>query len=213
MYILATTLIILLIKGWDPIKSVYNAEQDSFPHWKCAVLPCSVIALVTHLYGSGTRNLDLLELLWTFSIYLESIAILPQLMVLRKYGLVENLTGKFVFFLGLYRFLYILNWVYRAHAERGYRHRWVVYACGVLQTLLYTDFIYQYCRMSRFSRCCSNPSRDQDEGDVEFEGRLIFEEHRTNAAITGPATEGLLSESLDTSEDARQRRTLTDAAV
>merc|ERR1711865_1114933 len=84
------------------------------------------------------------ELLWTFSIYLESIAIMPQLILLQRYGEVENLTGNYIFFMGAYRFLYILNWVYRAHTEKGYQHHWVVYLCGVLQTLLYADFFYYY---------------------------------------------------------------------
>lgn len=51
------------------------------------------------------------QLLWTFSIYLEAVAILPQLIVLQRYSVVENLTGHYVFFLGAYRGLYILNWV------------------------------------------------------------------------------------------------------
>jgi hypothetical protein len=33
------------------------------------------------------------QLLWTFSIYLEAVAIVPQLIVLQRYGEVENLTG------------------------------------------------------------------------------------------------------------------------
>eukprot|EP00977_Amphora_coffeiformis_P001118 scaffold227_cov165-Amphora_coffeaeformis.AAC.31 len=35
--------------------------------------------------------------------------------------------------MALYRFMYILNWIYRAHTERGYRHHWLVYFCGVAQ--------------------------------------------------------------------------------
>ena len=164
------------IRFQEPIKSLYNHDQDSFPHWKCAVTPCAVIALITHLLGSGIPKFDLLELLWTFSIYLESIAILPQLLVLRRYRLVENLTGKFVFFLGVYRSLYIVNWIYRAHTESGYRHHWVVYTCGVVQSLLYFDFFYQYLRISRL---CRKPKEGEDElisNDPEEEDtRLLFE--------------------------------------
>lgn len=42
---------------------------------------------------------------------MEAVAILPQLIVLQRYSVVENLTGHYVFFLGAYRGLYILNWV------------------------------------------------------------------------------------------------------
>ena len=175
LYIASTAAIIIAIRFQEPIKSLYNHDQDSFPHWKCAVTPCVVIALITHLLGSGIPKFDLLELLSTFSIYLESIAILPQLLVLRRYRLVENLTGKFVFFLGVYRSLYIVNWIYRAHTEKIYRHHWVVYTCGVVQTLLYFDFFYQYLRISRL---CRKPKEGEDElisNDPEEDTRLLFE--------------------------------------
>jgi ER lumen protein retaining receptor len=107
------------------------------------VAPCAVIAFLTYLIQHGFK-FKILELLWTFSIYLESIAILPQLIVLQRYREVENLTGNYIFFMGAYRALYILNWIYRSHTEKHYTHHWVVYFCGVLQTLLYADFFYYY---------------------------------------------------------------------
>ena len=55
---------------------------------------------------------------------------------------VENLTGHYVFFLGAYRGLYILNWVYRSYYEQFYRHNWLVYVSGAVQTALYVDFFY-----------------------------------------------------------------------
>lgn len=145
LYIVTTSAIIYMIKYQEPICSTYDKAQDSFLHWKFAVLPCGVIAGLTHMIGSGMR-LNVIELLWTFSIYLESIAILPQLIVLQRYREVENLTGNYIFFMGAYRGLYIFNWVYRAYTEPYYRHHYVVYFCGVLQTLLYADFFYYYVK-------------------------------------------------------------------
>lgn len=144
VYIGLTASIIYTIKYKEPIKSTYDKTQDSFLHWKFAVAPCAVIALVTHLIGSGVARFSVVELVWTFSIYLESIAILPQLIVLQRYRAVENLTGNYIFLMGAYRFLYILNWIYRYNYEKNYTHHWVVYMCGVLQTLLYADFFYYY---------------------------------------------------------------------
>ena len=146
LYIGSTASIIYTIKFQEPIKSTYDKAQDTFLHWKFAAAPCLVIATITHLIGAGFDNFDFMELLWTFSIYLESIAILPQLIVLQRYREVENLTGNYIFFMGAYRALYILNWIYRAHTEPHYKHHWVVYFCGVLQTLLYADFFYYYVK-------------------------------------------------------------------
>lgn len=143
LYIGTTASIIYMIKYQEPICSSYDKSQDTFLHWKFAVAPCAVISLITTLLGNGFK-FSVLELLWTFSIYLESIAILPQLIVLQRYREVENLTGNYIFFMGAYRAFYILNWIYRAYNEPYYHHHYVVYFCGVLQTLLYADFFYYY---------------------------------------------------------------------
>ena len=146
LYIGSTACIIYTIKFQEPIKSTYDKAQDTFLHWKFAVAPTAIIAFITHLIGVGFTRFSFMELLWTFSIYLEAIAILPQLIVLQRYREVENLTGNYIFFMGSYRALYILNWIYRAHTEHDYKHHWVVYFCGVMQTLLYADFFYYYLK-------------------------------------------------------------------
>ena len=61
-----------------------------------------------------------MEILWTFSIYLESLAILPQLFMVTKTGEAESITSHYLFALGMYRALYILNWVYRYYFEGTY---------------------------------------------------------------------------------------------
>lgn len=148
LYIATTASVVHTIRFKEPICSTYDKAQDSFLHWKFAVLPCTIIAFITHLIGIGfaPSKFSMIEGLWTFSIYLESIAILPQLIVLQRYREVENLTGNYIFFMGAYRALYILNWVYRAYHEIYYQHHFVVYFCGVLQTLLYVDFFYYYVK-------------------------------------------------------------------
>lgn len=145
LYIFTTSLVIYTIKVKEPIASTYDKAQDSFLHWKFGVAPCFIVALITYLFQAGF-SINIMDLLWTFSIYLESIAILPQLIVLQRYREVENLTGNYVFFMGAYRFLYILNWIYRSYNEPYYQHHFVVYFCGVLQTLLYVDFFYYYIK-------------------------------------------------------------------
>lgn len=144
LYIVTTALVIYTIKYKEPICSTYDKAQDSFLHWKFAVAPAFVVATITYFFQTKFAAFNVLDLLWTFSIYLESIAILPQLIVLQRYREVENLTGNYVFFMGAYRFLYILNWIYRSYHEPYYQHHFVVYFCGVLQTLLYVDFFYYY---------------------------------------------------------------------
>lgn len=141
LYIASTSYIIYMVRKTEPFKTHYEVSHDSFLHWKFAVAPCVVVALITHFFS---ESFNPIELLWVFSIYLESLAIIPQLIMLQRYREVENLTGHYVFFLGAYRFLYILNWIYRAYHEKYYQHNYVVYACGIVQTLLYCDFFYYF---------------------------------------------------------------------
>ncbi|KAG7361559.1 ER lumen protein retaining receptor [Nitzschia inconspicua] len=213
----ATMYIIILIKYTEPYKTLYNPSQDSFPHWKFAVLPCVVLSFFVHMIGSKLDGFSFIEWAWTFSIMLESVAIIPQLVVLRKYRLVENLTGKFVFFLGVYRVFYALNWIYQVNTHMFVRHRPLMYICGFIQTALYLDFFYQYCRISRLTRHCKgDPTTDDNEDDEEMDG-LLFESER-EMVNTGFTAQSLLSNTdhslslrnePSASADAQQRRQST----
>ncbi|CAM9243687.1 unnamed protein product [Pylaiella littoralis] len=145
LYISLTSLIIYTVREKHPIKATYDRSQDSFLHWKFAVAPCALVGLVVHLWDSwGSNIFSPLNYFWIFSEVLEPLAIVPQLMMLQRYREVENLTGHYVFLLGTYRSLYIVNWVYRAYTEFGYKHYILVYVAGLVQTLLYADFFYYY---------------------------------------------------------------------
>lgn len=64
-------------------------------------LMSSVIACVFILFEwSLMITISLWKILWTFSIYLEAVAILPQLVLLQRSRNVDNLTGNYVFLLG-----------------------------------------------------------------------------------------------------------------
>ena len=71
-----------------------------FPCWLVSLAallaPCVLLALVVH------ERWGMMELMWTFSIYLESVAILPQLVLLQRVQNVDNLSGNYIFLLGSY---------------------------------------------------------------------------------------------------------------
>ncbi|KAK6464250.1 er lumen protein retaining receptor [Scheffersomyces coipomensis] len=89
-----------------------------------------------------TRKYGILEILWTFSLWLEAVAILPQLYILQRTGEAENITSHYIFALGLYRALYIPNWIYRYFAEEHFDYISVL--AGLVQTAIYSDFFYIY---------------------------------------------------------------------
>ncbi|KAI9883619.1 MAG: mitochondral 37S ribosomal protein S27 [Watsoniomyces obsoletus] len=86
------------------------------------------------------------EIIWSFSIWLESVAILPQLFLLQRTGEAETITTHYLFALGAYRAFYIPNWIYRYSTERHSHRRLepVAVVAGILQTVLYSDFFWIY---------------------------------------------------------------------
>merc|ERR1712032_1717531 len=144
MYIVMSLAIVLLMRLKEPYKSSYINEtqkHDTFQRW-IIFLPCIALAVMVH-YDNSVK-----ELLWTFSIYLEAVAILPQIFVLHYTKKIENLTSHYMFFLGSYRALYILNWIYRYMTEMYYR-QWLVWISGAIQTVLYVDFFFHYIKAKR----------------------------------------------------------------
>ena len=62
--------------------------------------------------------------------------------MLQRTGEAETITTHYLFALGAYRALYILNWIYRFFAE-GHVDL-IAWTAGLLQTVLYSDFFYIY---------------------------------------------------------------------
>ncbi|XP_063972097.1 ER lumen protein-retaining receptor [Diachasmimorpha longicaudata] len=116
-------------------KATYDHNHDSF-RIEFLIAPALVLALLIN------HEFTPLEILWTFSIYLESVAILPQLFLVSKTGEAESITSHYLFALGSYRGLYLLNWVYRYYAEDHYDL--IAIVAGGVQTVLYCDFFYLY---------------------------------------------------------------------
>lgn len=100
------------------------------------LIPVAALSLLIN------HEFSVMEVLWAFSIYLESVAILPQLFMVSKTGEAESITSHYLFALGSYRALYIVNWIYRYYTEDF--KDWIAVVAGIVQTILYCDFFYLY---------------------------------------------------------------------
>lgn len=116
-------------------KATYDANHDSF-RAEFLVVPVGGLAVLVN------HELSVMEVLWTFSIYLESVAILPQLFMISKTGEAESITSHYLFALGSYRALYLFNWIYRYQLEGFFDL--IAIVAGCVQTILYCDFFYLY---------------------------------------------------------------------
>ena len=105
LFIGLTAYLIYLMRFSRYFKQSYDSKGDSFNYWLYLVPPCFLLSLIfTELY-------TITEILWSFSQFLESVSFVPQLEMLRKMKEVENMTSHFVFTLGAYRLLYLINWI------------------------------------------------------------------------------------------------------
>merc|ERR1712159_319674 len=154
-----TYFIIYLVTKDPQISATYDVsstdKKDTFKiEYLC--VPAAVLALITAVDWS------ILELLWTFSIYLEAVAILPQLFMLQRTGECEALNSHYIFCLGGYRALYLLNWGYRYFAEEGYYYQagvFIVWFSGAVQTILYVDFFYYYATCIWYGKRMTLPTQ------------------------------------------------------
>ncbi|MCL4116967.1 UNVERIFIED_CONTAM: hypothetical protein GTU68_054008, partial [Idotea baltica] len=103
VFILITLYTAYLMKFKKPFSLSYDKESDSFPHYYIYA-GALVLAMIVH------KSFFPLDLLWSYSIWLESLAILPQLFMVNKLKDIENITAHYVLFLGLYRIFYIFHW-------------------------------------------------------------------------------------------------------
>lgn len=116
-------------------KPTYDSNHDTF-RMEFLVVPIAGLAVLVN------HEFTVLEILWTFSIYLESVAILPQLFMISKTGEAETITSHYLFALGIYRALYIVNWIFRYYTENFFDL--IAIVAGCVQTVLYCDFFYLY---------------------------------------------------------------------
>ena len=146
-FIATSCLTVYWIKFKEPYCRSYDPKDDTVP-LVYIIAPCAVLALLINEVFTP------FEVLWTFSIYLEAVAIVPQLVVVHAFakahnGFVESLTSDYVFCLGGYRAMYLVNWIYRLATEPGYTN-WIVWVSGIIQTGIYCDFFYYYIKRYAF---------------------------------------------------------------
>jgi len=138
-------------------ESTYQRDVDKFgemnvPTGYGAVylaVPVLILAILIH----PNLNTDFLsDVAWTYSMYLESVALIPQLYMFQKQksGIVELLTAHFVAALGFGRILEFAFWVYSYHELSGSSGSslpgYIALFAQILQMLLMLDFFWYYIK-------------------------------------------------------------------
>lgn len=87
IFIISSMSIVYIIRFGVPHKDTYNAEDDAFPYLYLIVPAALLGVAINQDYSSP------FEMCWAFSIYLEAVAILPQLFMLQKQGPPRHVEG------------------------------------------------------------------------------------------------------------------------
>jgi ER lumen protein retaining receptor len=112
-------------------KATYDKTHDTF-RIEFLLIPSTILALIIN------HEFDVLEILWTFSIYLESVAILPQLFMISSSKEIKYVMKFYLAFLTSYRALYVFNWIYRYYDESFLD--FISFVCGTIQVFVYLEF-------------------------------------------------------------------------
>ncbi|KAI6784619.1 ER lumen protein-retaining receptor-like protein [Emericellopsis cladophorae] len=87
--------------------------------------------------------------LWVFSEILESVCVLPQLLLLRQTTVPTVIDSFYLLTLGSYRALYCFNWLVRKLDSTDPGPDTVSVIFGIIQTALYIDFAWVYYTRQR----------------------------------------------------------------
>lgn len=126
----------------------YNVGTDTFHHlW--LILPCLAVSLIFH---PNLNNFLPSDIAWAFALYLESVAVLPQLFQFMKEGKAQPHTSHFLFAQAVAKVLSFIFWASSFselsnpnHYIKSFVGNWVV-AMQLVQLLVMGDFIYHYIR-------------------------------------------------------------------
>lgn len=141
-----------------PLSKTYEEKYDKFgnlhiPNSAGAlylIIPCALLALFVHPHLNREY---LADVCWTFSMYLESCAMLPQIYMFQKQstdekGIVEVLIGHTVFMLGFARLFELFFWIGSfkelADASGSASPGYVVLLSQIIHLIIMGDFFYYY---------------------------------------------------------------------
>jgi len=99
------------------------------------IIPCITAALLL------TNEYSIMEILWTFSEFVEGFAMVPQyIFCYREKGARDWGAGLYVMALGSYRVFYALNWIYKKFQMPHYSdiQSWIG---GIIEIIFFFDFL------------------------------------------------------------------------
>ncbi|KAL2023234.1 hypothetical protein VTK56DRAFT_3357 [Thermocarpiscus australiensis] len=134
------------------MRFVYPRTREREVAWKLSaaiLVGCLLLSPFVMLIFDPSELWSFQEWLWVFSQVLESVCVLPQLLLLRQTTVPTVITSFYIVFLGSYRGLYLINWILRELDTNMKPPNAVSVIFGIVQTALYLDFAWVYWTRQR----------------------------------------------------------------
>jgi ER lumen protein retaining receptor len=132
LFIVSSALIVILMYASYRGESVHNTFR---------IIVIFIISVTLSAFTMPHRSV--VHFASTFSLWVEAFAIIPQMLLLARSIRLDILNGQYIFFLSVYRVFHVMDWVYSL-AQSGKRTPKVLCITGILQTVIYSDFIWKY---------------------------------------------------------------------
>lgn len=130
-YITTSIVVLILFFQFD---GTYERRNDTV-NLAVIIFPCITAAILL------TNEYSVLEVLWTFSEFIEGFAMVPQyVFCYREKGQRDWGAGLYVISLGGYRVFYALNWIYKKIQMPHYSdvQSWIG---GIIEIVFFIDFL------------------------------------------------------------------------
>merc|ERR1719160_2354392 len=128
--------------------NTYDPSTDTLNHLYL-MLPAAALSLIFH---PNLNNFLPSDIAWAFALYLESVAVLPQLFMFMKEGQAQPHTSHFLAAQAMSRLFSFIFWASSFselsnpdHVIKKFVGNWVV-GIQLLQLVIMGDFIFHYLR-------------------------------------------------------------------
>jgi len=129
---ISTSIIVLVL--FHQLEATYERRHDTC-NLAVIIIPCATAALLL------TNEYSILEILWTFSEFVEGFAMVPQyIFCYRERQGKDWGTSLYVIALGGYRVFYAFNWIYKKIQMPHYSdvQSWIG---GIIEIIFFIDFL------------------------------------------------------------------------
>ncbi|KAF4965177.1 hypothetical protein FSARC_6995 [Fusarium sarcochroum] len=145
IFYIVSSIYILAIMQW-----IYPRSREREIAWKIgAVILGGSFVLSPFIMLIFESHKGFRPWMWVFSQILESVCVLPQLLLLRQTTTPTVIDSFYLVALGSYRALYCVNWFIREFEISGKKPNTVSVIFGIIQTALYIDFAWVYYTRQR----------------------------------------------------------------